>query len=144
MKTTFKKINPRNKTGVSTNARYDYKSTNYNNYQKPQHSWEDYKISPPRKTNIISYICGKRGHKAFECKNQKQRDFCHNIRTNPKGQTYFFTLGYDIVLDKSNLLVDCWATNHVITDKSKFINLTKIRNRGTILLNWLMGAEWIM
>ena len=37
MKTTFKKINPRNKTDLSTHSRYDYKTTNYNynNYQKP-------------------------------------------------------------------------------------------------------------
>ena len=40
MKTTFKKINPRNKLRVSTHSCYDYKSTNhnYNNYQKSQHS----------------------------------------------------------------------------------------------------------
>ena len=40
IKTTFKKINPRNKSGVSMHSRYDYKSTNYdyNNYQKPQPS----------------------------------------------------------------------------------------------------------
>ena len=55
-------------------------------------------------------------------KKQRQRDFCHNIWTYFKGQTYFFTLGYDIVSDKSNLLVDCRATEYVITDKSKFIN----------------------
>ena len=50
MKTTFKKINPRNKLGVSIHSHYDYKSTNHNydNYQKPQHSREDYKIPPPR------------------------------------------------------------------------------------------------
>ena len=123
MKTSFKKIIQRNKFRVSTHSHYDYKSTNYyyNNYYKPQHSREDDKISPPGKTNIICYICRKRGHKAFDCKNLMQRDFCHNTRTYSKGQTYFFALGY-IVLDKSNLLVDCRATNHVITDKSKFIN----------------------
>ena len=122
MKTTFKKINPRNKLGVSTHSCYDYKSTNYNynNYQKPQHSREDYKTSPLGKTNII-YVCGKRGHKAFQFKNQRQKDFCQNIRTYIKGQTYFFALGYDIVSDKSELLVNCSATEH-ITDKSKFIN----------------------
>ena len=35
---------------------------------------------------------------------------------------FFLNIGYDIVLDKSNLLVNCGATQHVITDKSKFIN----------------------
>ena len=61
-------------------------------------------INPlPGKVNIICYVCGKRGYKAFEYKNQRQRDFCHNIRTYSKGQTYFFALGYDNVLDKSNL-----------------------------------------
>ena len=30
MKTTFKKINPKKKRGVSTHSRYDYKLTNYN------------------------------------------------------------------------------------------------------------------
>ena len=46
MKTIFKKINRRNKLGVSTHSHYDYKSVNYNcnNYQKPQCSREDYKI----------------------------------------------------------------------------------------------------
>ena len=96
---------------------------NYNNHQKPQHSWEIIKFPhPPGKTNIICYVCGKWGHKAFECKNWRQRDFCHNTQTYSKGQTYFFTLGCDIVSDKSNLLVDCRATHHVITDKLKFIN----------------------
>ena len=57
-----------------------------------------------------------------DCRNRRQSDFCHNIRTYSKGQTYFFALGYDIVSDKSNLLVDYGATNQVITDKSKFIN----------------------
>ena len=33
MMTTFKKINPRNKLGISTHSRYDYKSTN-DNYKK--------------------------------------------------------------------------------------------------------------
>ena len=48
MKTTFKKINPRNKLGVSTHSRYDYKSTNsnHNNYQKLQQSRKDYKNPP--------------------------------------------------------------------------------------------------
>ena len=38
MKTTFGKVNPRNKTRKSTHSCYDYKSANYNynNYQKPQ------------------------------------------------------------------------------------------------------------
>ena len=36
MKTSFKKINPKNELGVSTHSRYDLKSRNYNNnnYQK--------------------------------------------------------------------------------------------------------------
>ena len=87
METTFKKINPKNKLGVSTHFCYDYKSTNYNynNYQKPQHSREDNKISPQRKTNVICYVCGKRDLKAFECKNRRQKDFCQNIRTYSKG-----------------------------------------------------------
>ena len=84
MKTTFKKTNPRNKPWVSMHSCYDYKSTNYNynNYQKPQHSREDYKIPPtPGKTNIIYYVRGWRGHNAFECRNRRQSDFCYNIRT---------------------------------------------------------------
>ena len=79
------------------------------------------KFPHPGKTNII-YVCGKRGNEAFECKNRRQRDFCQNIRTYFKGQTYFFALEYDIVSDKTNLLVDCGATEHIITDKSKLIN----------------------
>ena len=71
MKTTFKKINTRNKLGITTHSRYDYKSTNYdyNNYQKPQHSREDDKFSLPGKTNIICYICKRKGHKAIQCRN---------------------------------------------------------------------------
>ena len=80
-------------------------------------------INPPHwKSNIICYVCGRKGHKAFESKNRRQSGFCHNIRTYSKGQTYFFALEYDIVSDKTNLLVDCGAINLVITDKSKFIN----------------------
>ena len=63
MKTTFKKINPRNKPRGSIHSRYDYKSTNYNyKYQKSQNSRVDY-TPPPEKTDIICYICGRRGHK---------------------------------------------------------------------------------
>ena len=47
---------------------------------------------------------------------------CQNIKTYSKGETYFFSLGYDTVSNKSNFLVDCKTTEHVITDKSKFIN----------------------
>ena len=125
MKTIFKRINSRNKTGVSMYFCYDYKSTNYNynSYQKPQLSREDYKIPYHHHQRQISFVTFMgRGYKAFECKNQRQRDFCHNIQTFPKSQTYFFTLGYDIVSNKSNLLDDCRATEHVIIDKSKFIS----------------------
>ena len=85
---------------VSTYSCYDYKLTNYNynNYQKLQHSREDYKKThPQRKTNIICCVYGKRGHKAFEYKNRRPKDFCQNIWTYSIGQTYFFALGYDIV-----------------------------------------------
>ena len=123
MKTTFGKNNPRNEPGVSMHSCYDYKSTNYycNNYQKPQQSREDYKKIPPspRKTNIICYVWRRRGHKAFDFRNKRQSDFCRNIRTYSKGQTYFFALGYVIISDKTNLLVNCGATNHVITDQSQ-------------------------
>ena len=122
MKTKFKKINARNKLGVSTHSCYDYKSINCNNDQKTQHSREDNKIPPLGKTNIICYICKKKGYKAFQCRNRRQKELCQNIKTYSKGQTYFFALGYDIVLGKSILLVDYSATEHVITDKSKFIN----------------------
>ena len=64
-------------------------------------------------------------HKAFDCRYRRQSDFCHNIRTYSKDQTYFFALGYDIVSDKTNLLVDSGVINHVITDKLKFINFDK-------------------
>ena len=64
----------------------------------------------------------------------KGSDFCHNIRTYSKGQNYFFALGYDIVLDKTNLLVDCKATNHVITDKSKFIHFDQ---------NFVLGRHFV-
>ena len=56
MKTTFGEINPRNKPGVSMHSGYDYKlNYNYNNYQKPQHSREDYKIpaSPEDKYYLL-------------------------------------------------------------------------------------------
>ena len=108
-------------------SHYDYKTTNYNynNCWRPLRSGVDYKISPTGKTNIIRYICGWRGHKACDCRNWRLSDFCHNIRIYSKGQTYFFALGYDIVFNNTNLLVDCRATNHVITYKSKFINFDK-------------------
>ena len=72
MKTTFKKINPRNKFGVSTHSCYDYKSTNYNynNHQKPQHSREDYKISPSGKTLFVTYV----KEKATKLFNVKTKD----------------------------------------------------------------------
>ena len=42
-----------------------------------------------------------------------------------KSQTYFFALENDIVLAKSNLIVDCGATKHVITDKLKLNNFNQ-------------------
>ena len=65
----------------------------------------------------------------------KEKYFCLNIRTYSKGQTYFFALGYHIVPGKSNLLVDCSATEHIITDKPKFINFDQDFEPGTILIN---------
>ena len=64
----------------------------------------------------------RKGHKTFQCQNRRQKEFYQNIKTYSKGQTYFFALGYHIVSDKSNLLVNCGATEHVRTDKPKFIN----------------------
>ena len=96
MKTTFKKAKPRNKLGVNTHSRYDNKSTNYNynNYQKPHHRSKDNNIPhPTRKKNIICHICNKKGHKAFQCQNKSWKDFCQNIKTYSKGQTYSFALG---------------------------------------------------
>ena len=140
MKTTFKKAKSRNKLGVNIHSCYDYKSTNYsyNNYKKPQHSSSsnNYNISPSEVK--YCYICKKKGHKAFQCQNKRWKDFCQTIKTYSKGQTYFFALGYDIVLDKSNLSVDCGVTKHVITDKSKFINFDqnfKPRNHFVELVN---------
>ncbi|XP_066986822.1 uncharacterized protein [Macrobrachium rosenbergii] len=46
-------------------------------------------------SSIRCYSCGKPGHKSFECKLKKDRDVC-------------------------SVLVDCGATTHIITDKSKF------------------------
>ena len=79
------------------------------------------KFSQGRQILFVTFIREK-ATKLFQCQNRRQKDFCQNIRTYSKGQTYFFALGYDIVSDKSNLLVDCRATEHVITNKSKFIN----------------------
>ena len=142
MKTTFKKINPRNKLGVSTHSHYDYKSTNYNNYEKPQHSREDYKTSLLLgKTKIICYICKRKATKLFNVKTEGKKIFCQNIRTDSKGQTYFLTLVYDIVSDKSNLLVDCSATEHVIINKSKFINFDQNFEPGQHFVELADGSQ---
>ena len=115
MKTTFKKINPRNKLGVSTHSRYKSTNYNYSNYQRLQHSREDYKISPQGRQILFMFV----ERDATKHLNVKGKEFFfffffQNIRTYFKGQTYFFTLGYDIV--SSNLFVDCGAAEHVITD----------------------------
>ena len=59
--TTFKNNNPISKPGVSVHSRYDYTSRkyNYNNYQKPLHSTEDYKIPSPREDILfVTFIGG--------------------------------------------------------------------------------------
>ena len=76
------------------------------------------KFLPSREDKYYLLRLWEEGHKALEYKSQ--RDFYHDIRTYSKGQPYFFALGYDIVSDKTNLLVDCGATKYVITDESKF------------------------
>ena len=58
-----------------------------------------------------------------------------------KGQTYFSALGYDIVSDKSNLLVDCGATKHVITDKSKFIDFDQNFESGNHFVKLVDGNQ---
>ena len=55
-------------------------------------------IFPPTgKTNIICYTCNYKGQKDFQSQNKKRKDFCLNIKTYSKGQTYFFVLGYNII-----------------------------------------------
>ena len=100
-------------------------------------------INPPPlgKTNFICYVCGRKSHKAFEFKNRRQSDFCHNIRTYSKIQTYFFALGYDIISDKTNLLVVCGATDYVITDKLKFINFDQIFEPGNHFVELADGSR---
>ena len=121
MKTTFKRVKPRNKLGVSTYSCYVCKSTNYNynNYFKLIVKTIIFPTLSG-KTNIICYICNKKKHKVFQCQNKRRKYFCQNIKTYSKGQMYFFALGYDIIADKSNLLVDCGAAEYVINDWSKF------------------------
>ena len=68
---------------------------------------------------FVTFV-GREATKHFNVKTEG-KEICQNIRSYSKGQTYFFTLGYDIVSDKNNSLVDCGATKLVITDKSKFI-----------------------
>ena len=76
MKTTFKKINPKNKLWVSTHSRNDYKSkiiitTNTRNLSIVERT---IKFPPPRQILFVTFV-REGGHKAFECKNQRQRDF---------------------------------------------------------------------
>ena len=52
----------------------------------------------------------------------------------------YHILSYHI---KSNLLVDCGATEDIITDNQNLLILTKILNQGTIMLNQQTGAEQI-
>ena len=70
MKTTFKEINPKNNLGVSTHSRYDYKLTNYNynNYQKPQYSRENYKISPQGRQILFVTFIRRKATKNFNVK----------------------------------------------------------------------------
>ena len=77
MKTTFKKINPKNKTGVSTHSFYDYKSTNYNynNYLKPQHSREDYQISPQGRQILFFRFVGRETTKYLNVKTKGKEIF---------------------------------------------------------------------
>ena len=96
---------------------------------------------PPGRQILFATFVGGGGHKAFDCKNRRQSDFCHNIRTYSKGQIYFFALGYDIVSDKTNLFVDCGATKHVITDKSKFINFDQNFEPGNHFVELADGSQ---
>ena len=77
MKTTFKKINPRNKHGVSTHSHYDHKLTNYNynNYQKPQCSREDYKIPLHQERQIFIMFVGREATKHLNVKTKGKEIF---------------------------------------------------------------------
>ena len=89
MKTTFNRVTPRNKLGVSTHSHYDCKPTNYNynNYNKPHHSSKNYNISIQGRQIlfIISAIKKKKSHKTFQCQNKRRKDFWQNIKTYSKG-----------------------------------------------------------
>ena len=79
-------------------------------------------VFTPGKTNIFCYICNKNGHKAFQCQNKRRKDFCQNIKIIQK--TKPISLLPDMILFQIKVI--CWltagATEHVINDKSKFIN----------------------
>ena len=53
-------------------SHYNYKSTNYNynNYQKPQHSREDYKISPQERQILFDTFVGRGGTKHLNVKTE--------------------------------------------------------------------------
>ena len=84
MKTTFKSAKDKDKNGANTHSRYDYKSTNYNNYNKPHHESKNYNIPHQERQIFVTSVI-----RAFQCKNKKRKDFCQNIKTYLRDQTCF-------------------------------------------------------
>ena len=72
---------------------------------------EDNNIPPPQGRQILCVTFVEEEATKHLTVKIESKVICLNIRTYSKGQTYFFALGYDIVSDKTNLLVDCGVNN---------------------------------
>lgn len=117
LRTSFKKFRkPVPQTYQTRN--YDIKNKGLkNNYYN--NNWN----SNNTKTNIVCFRCGKAGHVRAKCQFYTRNDFCKNVKTFSNGRTYAFSFGLDTIPNSYNsYLVDTGATNHVITDETKFIN----------------------
>ena len=120
----------------------DGNKSDYNNVMKMNDSVKN------GSHKIICYGCGQPGHKKYQCKqngsgNQKSK-FCSNCKMNnhntkdcrrsnaaaksiKNNNSDDHSFAFQVCENKrasvlKSLLVDCGATSHIVTDKSKFLN----------------------
>ena len=124
----------------------------FEEHQKPSNSiLKVSSHSGPRKPEVTCFYCKKKGHKVIDCPKKKSR-WCNNCKTKSHDTEYcrrkpgggnsekkdttaqvehfqFKVAVFDSVnsvaepSDGSDTLVDCGATAHIITDRSKFLSM---------------------
>src|SRR6218665_2799550 len=80
-------------------------------------------------------------HSSVEKNKDSARSVTENQPTDAQPNSFAFKVSECQSVAQNSLLVDCGATTHIVTDKSKFVRLYKISNPLVTVLNWQMALD---